>query len=209
MASREAEEDLRMTTRHGGLVAAALLAALAPAGCKKEGAARKAGDAGPIVLTTADGAPLVGQAWTVGVGPGGGTDPTLRACRVALGQPGWGPGGQLAPIQLKLRTVRSHGTRAEVLRFAQLKVCADDGISEAQCTPDRFLAQWEWCDGDPRPETKTSPEVQALADRIRSGAPVPAGAEAGTDADAGTGDAAGPADAAMPPYAPDGAQLIY
>jgi len=191
-----------MATRNGCLVAAAFLAALASTGCKKDAAKRQAGDGGPIVITTADGAPMVGQGWTVGVGQGV-TDPTLRACRVALSQPGWGPGGQLAPMQLKLRTVRSHGTREEVLRFAQVQVCRDDGIPEDQCTPDRFLKQWEFCDGDPRPvRPPPSPEVEALAERIRSGVPAP-GADAGTDA------APGPADGAMPPYAPDGAPMIY
>mgnify|MGYP000232906991 CR=1 FL=1 len=170
-------------------------------GRKERGAAPR--DAGSILLTHPDGAPLVAPVITSppAVPPGTGE---LRRCRIALRRPDWGPSaGPMAQVPLKLRTVRGRGTRAEVLRFARESVCREDGIPPERCTDELFVPEYEWCDGDPVPERKpVSPEIQQLADRIR------AGAEEGRPVQIGVPPAAdgGPAG---PPEAVDGGPVIF
>jgi len=157
---------------------------------------------GGVVATYPDGAPIVATGWTAGVSPGT-QDPTLRACRVGL-HTGWGPAaGALSGLPLMMRTYRAHGTREEVLRYAKDKLCAEAGVPPEQCTDDKFDKSLERCDGDPRPaRAPLSPDLQPLADRIRTGA---------TPIDAGTAPVpdAGLPDRHVPAYGPDGEQLIY
>lgn len=179
------------------------------AGCGRKGRGESPRDAGSILLTHPDGAPLVARVLTnpPPAGPGTGE---LRRCRIALRRPDWGPStGPMAQVPLKLRTVRGRGTRAEVLKFARESVCREDGIPPDRCTDDLFVPEYEWCDGDPVLERKpTSPEIQQLADRIRAGAeegrPVQIGAPPVPDA-APAPDAAPLA----PPETADGGPVIF
>ena len=196
-----------MPSRSAGLVVLVTVVVLA-AGCRKsEPAAGTKDGGGPIVVTAPDGAPLVGPAASEPFVPGGGPDPGLRACRVAMRRPDWGPGGNLGSLQFKLRTVRARGTRDEVLKVAHEQMCQEDGVPAERCTAALFLKEYEWCDGDPRPEPRPlTPELQQLADQIRSGAkPIPADAGPAPTADAGPAEAV----TAPPATAPDGAQMVY
>ena len=184
-----------------GFVAMVLVVAAGAVGCKKDDAGKKSADAGSVVLVGPDGAPLVGPALVVPLVPGASPDAPEIGCRVAIRQPNWGPGGNLGGLQFKLRTVHARGTREQVLELARRRICEEDGIPAEKCTADIFLKDYEWCDGDPRPVSRPSPEIQQLADKIRAGAQPP-------PPDAGP--ALPAADAAPPPAdAPEARAIVF
>ena len=185
-----------------GYVVMILVLAAGAAGCRKDGAKKTPGDGGSVLLVGPDGAPIVGSALVLPpAAPGAASDSPELKCRVALRMDRWGPGGAMGGLQFKLRTYHARGTREQVLDFARRQLCAEDGVPAEQCTPELFLPDYEWCDGDPQPASKTSPEIQQLADRIRTGAQ-PATPDAGPAAPA--------ADAAAPPAdAPNAAPIIF
>jgi hypothetical protein len=156
-----------------GLVAMVLVVAAGTVGCRKGDAEKRSAEGGSVVLVGPDGAPLVGPALVVPLVPGASSDAPEIGCRVAIRQPNWGPGGKLGGLQFKLRTVHARGSREQVLELARRRICDEDGIPAEQCTPDLFLPEYEWCDGDPRSTSRPSPEIQQLADKIRAGSQPP------------------------------------
>jgi len=181
-----------------GFVAVIIVVAAGVAGCRKDGAGKSSADGGAVVLRGPDGAPLVGPALVVPLVPGASPDALEIGCRVAMRQPSWGPGGKMGGLQFKLRTFHARGSREQVLELARRRLCAEDGIPVERCTPEIFLKEYDWCDGDPRPVSRPSPEIQQLADQIRAGAqPQPP-------------EAAPAADAAPPPAnAADAAAIVF
>ena len=184
-----------------GFGAMIIVVAAGVAGCKKDGAGTSSADGGSVVLRGPDGAPLVGPVLVVPVVPNASPDALEIGCRVAMRQPSWGPGGKMGGLQFKLRTFHARGSREQVLELARRRLCEEDGIPVERCTAEIFLKEYDWCDGDPRPVSRPSPEIQQLADKIRAGAqPQPPDA----------GPAPPAADAAPPPAnAPDAVPLIF
>lgn len=184
------------------MLAVLVVPSLGP-GCGRKDRQEPPRDGGSILLTHPDGAPLVGPVITRPVSPVPGTG-ELRRCRVALRRPDWGPStGPMAQVPFQLRTFRGRGTRAEVLKMARDSICRENGIPPDRCTDERFVLQYEWCDGDPVPERPpVSPEVQQLADRIR------AGAEEGRPVQIG-GPPAADATPPVPPEKADGGPVIF
>jgi hypothetical protein len=184
-----------------GLVAMVLVVAAGTIGCRKGDAGKRSAEGGTVVLVGPDGAPLVGSALVAPLVSGADPAAPEIGCRVAIKQPNWGPGGKLGGLQFKLRTVHARGSREQVLELARRRICEEDGIPAEQCSADLFLKDYEWCDGDPRAVSRPSPEIQQLADQIRSGAQAP-------PPDAGP--AVPAADAAPPPPdAPEARAVVF
>ncbi|MDI7268791.1 MAG: hypothetical protein QME96_12435 [Myxococcota bacterium] len=110
----------------------------------------------------------------------------IRNCRAALVRQ-WG---------LAVRSAEGTGTREDVIRLAQLKLCAEHGIVEADCTADLFDGNLEGCVGDPRPEEPADPGLARTAAAVGAAA-ASAHADAG-DAEAADPEAAAPGGSADP-----------
>jgi len=169
-------------------IALALAALAALAACKQR-PAPPAGAEGPTLVVEA-GTPAAPGDGALAADPNG---PRERQCFVALKR-SWGTA---------LRSVRTVGTREEVIRQAQLKACAEIGVVEETCTDDLFNMDLAGCVGDPREPRAASGNSAEAAAAIQQAIQAQQGGADLRDPDAGPPHAPEPADAAPASNVPE------